>query len=44
VIDNRYQAKVALRNAEHLIKEKVDLVIEFQTDESVAPAIASEHY
>jgi ribose transport system substrate-binding protein len=43
VIDNRYQAKVALRNAEHLIKEKVDLVIEFQTDESVAPAIASKY-
>jgi ribose transport system substrate-binding protein len=43
VVDNRYQAKVALRNAEHLIKEKVDLVIEFQTDESVAPAIASKY-
>jgi ribose transport system substrate-binding protein len=43
VVDNRYQAKVALRNAEHLIKERVDLVIEFQTDESVAPAIASKY-
>jgi ribose transport system substrate-binding protein len=43
VVDNRYQAKVALRNAELLIKEKVDLVIEFQTDESVAPAIASKY-
>ena len=43
VVDNRYQAKVALRNAEHLIKEKVDLVIEFQTDEAVAPAIASKY-
>lgn len=43
VVDNRYQPKVALRNAEHLIKEKVDLVIEFQTDESVAPAIASRY-
>jgi ribose transport system substrate-binding protein len=43
VVDNRYQAKVALRNAEHLIREKVDLVIEFQTDESVAPAIASKY-
>jgi ribose transport system substrate-binding protein len=34
---------VALRNAEHLIRESVDLVIEFQTDESVAPAIASKY-
>src|SRR5512145_844083 len=43
VVDNRYQPKVALRNAQHLIKEKVDLVIEFQTDEAVAPAIASRY-
>ena len=43
VVDNRYQPKVALRNAQHLIKEKVDLVIEFQTDEAVAPAIASKY-
>jgi ribose transport system substrate-binding protein len=42
-IDNRYQPKVAVRNAEHLIREKVDLVIEFQTDEAVAPAIASRY-
>src|SRR5918996_3915366 len=43
VVDNRYQPKVALRNAQHLIKEEVDLVIEFQTDEAVAPAIASKY-
>jgi ribose transport system substrate-binding protein len=43
VVDNRYQPKVALRNAQHLIREKVDLVIEFQTDEAVAPAIASKY-
>ena len=41
VVDNRYQPRVALRNVEHLIRERVDLVIEFQTDEAVAPAIAS---
>ena len=40
VVDNRYDAKIALRNADHLIREEVDLVIEFQTDEVVAPAIA----
>jgi ribose transport system substrate-binding protein len=44
VVDNRYQPKVALRNAELLIKEGVHLVIEFQTDESVAPAIASKYF
>lgn len=43
VVDNRYQPKVALRNAQHLIKEKVDLVIEFQTDEAIAPAIATKY-
>jgi ribose transport system substrate-binding protein len=41
VLNNRYQPKVALRNAEQLIRERVDLVIEFQTDEAIAPAIAS---
>jgi ribose transport system substrate-binding protein len=43
VVDNRYQPKVALKNAELLIRERVDLVIEFQTDEAVAPAIASAY-
>ncbi len=43
VVDNRYDPKVALRNAEHLIREQVELVIEFQTDESVAAAIAATY-
>lgn len=43
VVDNRYQPKIALRNADQLIREQVDLVIEFQTDEIVAPAIASKY-
>jgi ribose transport system substrate-binding protein len=43
VVNNRYQPKVALRNAVHLIHERVDLAIEFQTDEAVAPAIASKY-
>lgn len=42
-VNNRYQPKVALRNAEQLIRENVELVIEFQTDEAVAPAIASRY-
>jgi ribose transport system substrate-binding protein len=41
VVDNRYQPKVALRNAQHLVRENVDLVVEFQTDEAIAPAIAA---
>jgi len=39
VVDNRYNAKTALRNADQLIREEVDLVIEFQADDAVAPAI-----
>ena len=43
VADNRYDPKVALRNADHLIRERVDLIIEFQTDECVAPMIAAKY-
>jgi ribose transport system substrate-binding protein len=44
VVDNRYQPKIALKNAQRLIRELVDLVIEFQTDEAAAPAIASAYH
>jgi ribose transport system substrate-binding protein len=40
-LDNRYSPKMAQRNAELLVREKVDLVIEFQTDETIAPMVAS---
>jgi ribose transport system substrate-binding protein len=43
IVDNRYNPKVALRSADHLVRERVDLVIEFQTDEAVAPAIAAKY-
>jgi ribose transport system substrate-binding protein len=43
VVDNRYQPKIALRSADYLIKEQVDLVIEFQTDELIAAAIGSKY-
>jgi ribose transport system substrate-binding protein len=43
VVDNRYRPKIALRSADYLIREQVDLAIEFQTDEVVAPAIASKY-
>jgi ribose transport system substrate-binding protein len=44
VVDNRYQPKVALKNAQRLIREVVDLVVEFQTDEAAAPAIAAAYH
>jgi ribose transport system substrate-binding protein len=41
--DNRYNGKTAQRNADLLVREKVDLVIEFQTDETVAPIVAAKY-
>lgn len=43
VLDNRRNRKVALHNAEHFVREKVDLVIEFQIDEAIAGAISSRY-
>ena len=42
-VDNRYNAKIAERNADLLVREGVDLVIEFQTDENVAPKVATKY-
>ncbi|MBZ5665475.1 MAG: substrate-binding domain-containing protein [Acidobacteriia bacterium] len=42
-VDNRYSAKTAQRNADAMVREKVDLAIEFQTDEEVAPIIAAKY-
>ena len=42
-VDNRYQPKIALRSADYLIRQEVDLAIEFQADEAVAPDIASKY-
>src|SRR5258708_26873473 len=42
-LDNRYNPKIAQRNADILVREKVDLVIEFQTDEHVAPMVAAKY-
>lgn len=41
-VNNRYSAREALRNADYLIKQEVDLVLEFQTFDRIAPAIASK--
>ena len=42
-LDNRYNPKIAERNADILVHERVDLVIEFQTDENIAPIVASKY-
>lgn len=40
-LDNRLNAKSAITNAERLVKEKVDVAIEFQTFDSVASVVSS---
>jgi ribose transport system substrate-binding protein len=40
VLDNRYDADAAVRNAERFINERVDVIIEFQVEERAAPIIA----
>lgn len=42
-VDNQYNAKVAQRNADLLVRENVDLAIEFQTDENVAAVVAAKY-
>jgi ribose transport system substrate-binding protein len=42
VLSNRYSPKVAVRNAETFVRERVDLVIEFQTDQQSASIVASK--
>jgi ribose transport system substrate-binding protein len=42
-LNNRYSAKTAQRNADLLVREKVDLAIEFQTDEHVAAVVAAKY-
>jgi ribose transport system substrate-binding protein len=42
-VDNRYSPRIAQRNADVLVRERVDLVIEFQTDELIAPIVAAKY-
>ena len=39
-LDNRYDPGVALQNAEEFVAKRVDLAIEFQVEEHVAPRVA----
>jgi ribose transport system substrate-binding protein len=41
IVDNKYSPKIALRNAEQLIRERVDVVLEFQTYDNIAPILAA---
>jgi ribose transport system substrate-binding protein len=41
--DHRYKASVTLRDAEHFIRERVQLMIEYQLDEHVGPMIAAKY-
>ncbi|HEV2761367.1 MAG TPA: substrate-binding domain-containing protein [Pyrinomonadaceae bacterium] len=41
-LNNRYSPTNALRNADRLIRERVDLVLEFQTYEAVAAHVSSK--
>ena len=43
VVDNNYDPRIALRSVDHLIRKEIDLAVEFQTDDAVAPAIARKY-
>jgi ribose transport system substrate-binding protein len=42
-LDNRFSAKTAQRNADLLVREQVDLAIEFQTDEAAATIVSAKY-
>ena len=42
VLDNRYDGSTALHNADEFVRNRVDLVIEFQIDQHVAPVLADK--
>jgi ribose transport system substrate-binding protein len=39
-LDNRYDPDAAIQNAEEFVAKRVDLVLEFQIEEAVAPRVA----
>jgi ribose transport system substrate-binding protein len=40
MLDNRYDPGIAIQNAHEFVAKRVDLAIEFQTEEAVAPRVA----
>lgn len=41
VLDNRFDPETAVRNAQEFAEKRVDLVLEFQAEESVGPRVAN---
>jgi len=39
-LDNRYDSEQAIRNADEFVAKRVDLVLEFQVEEAVAPRVS----
>jgi ribose transport system substrate-binding protein len=42
ILDNSYHGPTAIKNAEQFVEKGVDLIIEFQVEQSVAPIIADK--
>ena len=42
ILDNCYDAATAMSNAEEFVKNRVDLVIEFQIEQEIAPVLADK--
>jgi ribose transport system substrate-binding protein len=42
VLDNKRDATAAVQNAQEFVRQRVDLVIEFQIDQQIVPAIADK--
>jgi ribose transport system substrate-binding protein len=43
-VNNRYSRTVALKNADYFVRQRVNLVIEFQTFVEIAPVLASKYH
>lgn len=44
MVNNRFSRTVALKNADYFVRQRVDLVIEFQTFVEVAPILAAKYH
>jgi ribose transport system substrate-binding protein len=43
-VNNRFSRTVALKNADYFVRQRVDLVIEFQTFVEIAPLLAAKYH
>ena len=44
IVNNRFSRTVALKNADYFVRQRVDLVIEFQTFVEIAPLLAAKYH